>query len=537
MKSKDSGTGSPGPGSPGPGLRGPLRPGRVRLLPAVALLVPLLVGSCAPLRERADSGDSTRTILPESPESAAAARSPGEADTAANLDITPKVPLDPGEKLIQVLNANLDIDKDDEQILVLRQRNEAEAPLRIAVIDYDPVKAAYARTWESPTRAVNLRLFEVSLKDLVGDHGLEIVCQGIDTKGNQTLDVFRKTPAPSGLGLYFTEILQIVSDGSIEIEETERSEAYRSGQKNGPSFVVYSFSRDAESENILDRVKHTYRWQYQQNRYVLANVEKLPGAVVAEAEMREFLDTYFTPSGVDAFEQLLSGPWMFAGPEGQQDIKYVMFSPKEKQIALYDGEVQEIYLWSNSFRSLPDRLTVFGTNESIESVLKTFFIQVLSPGTIYISIRGEESSDRSDGRYVKLSKELQESLLAERKGEVRPTAVKLQGLYQSGDGIKLIFEPPSFTWIEDKHEMAGGFVAFRLDRDVLYLQGLNRNGLPTDSATYIMEYSEKKEGEYVYHTLTLTPGRLSVQGIEPTSESKLVFEQMQRVEQTQPAQP
>ena len=81
---------------------------------------------------------------------------------------------------------------------------------KIAVIDYDPIRATYSRTWESLTNATNFRLLDISLKDVVGDHNLEIVCRGMNDGGELTLDLFRKTPSPTGLGLYFTEILRIV---------------------------------------------------------------------------------------------------------------------------------------------------------------------------------------------------------------------------------------------------------------------------------------------------------------------------------------
>jgi hypothetical protein len=451
-----------------------------------------------------------------------ASRSP--AGTGEELDLTPKAPLDPGEKLIQVINTNLDLDANDEQILVVRKKDDPDAPLKIVVIDYDPVRASYARSWESLTDATNLRLFEVSLKDLVGDHNQEIVCRGINARGEQTLNVFRKAPSPAGLGLYFADILRIVSDGSIEIEEIERPESYRLGQKNGPSFSIYSFSQDRESDNILDRIKRTYHWQYQQNRYVLTKTEKLPGAVVAERQLQEL----FHDPSVSAFEEFLAGPWYLSDTEGREEI--LLFLPDERRISIYTGQVQETYIWQASFRSLSNRLLIFGANESIESVTKRFSVDVVSLNTIDVSIWGAEEWDRAAGRYMKLTEELQGSLLVKDRPRARPGTLQLRGLYQSGAGIRLIFEPPNFTWIDENHSFSGGFSIFALDHDVLYLQGMDENGLSTETATYIMEYSEKKEGEYLYRNLVLTPGKIGVRGIEPIAETRLTFEQMETPE-------
>jgi len=437
------------------------------------------------------------------------------------LALNPKAPPDPGEQLLRVINANLDLDANDEQILVVRRKEAPEAPLKIVVIDYDAIRASYARSWESQTDASNLRLFEVSLKDLVGDHNLEIVCRGMNAQGELTLNVFRKAPSPNGLGLYFTDILRVVSDGSIEIEEFERPESYRLGQKNGPSFSVSSFSQDRESKNILDRIRRTYHWQYQQNRYVLTKTEKLPGAVVAERQLQEL----FRDAAVEPFEEFLAGPWYLSSAKDREEL--ILFLPGERRIAIYTGQVQEIYSWQASFRSLSNRLLIFGANESIESITKRFSVDVVSLNTIDVSIWGSEQWDQSSGRFLKLTEELQGSLPGAERPRARPVALKLDGLYQSGAGIRLIFEAPNFTWIDEKRSFSGGYAIFALDHDVLYLQGMDDNGMPGETAAYIMEYTEKKEGEYLYRNLALTPGRIGVQGIRPVSETRLLFEQME----------
>ena len=66
---------------------------------------------------------------------------------------------------------------------------------------------------------------------------------------------------------------------------------------------------------------------------------------------------------------------------------------------------------------------------------------------------------------------------------------------------------------------------------VFYPMGFDDNGLPTSTATYIMEYEEKQEGNYLYRTLTLVPGRLSVHGANATSETRIIFEQLEILEE------
>ncbi len=497
----------------------------VRLFAAAALAAAAIL-SCDG-RPEPEIAPPSRALFPEVPTDTGSAAAGDPAAAQARELEQPKVPLDPGEKLVRVINANLDLDTNDEQILVLRQAEDSEGPISVAVIDYDTVRSAYVRSWEGTTSATNLRVFDVSLIDLVGDHNLELVCRGIDSQGDQTLDVFRKTPSPNGLGLYFAEICRIVSDGSIEIQEIERSEGYRMGQKNGPSFTIYAYSQDRESGNLLDRIKQTYHWQYQQNRYVLTSVEKQPGAVVEEKQLAEL----FASTSAEAFERFLSGPWYLSGDKDRKEI--LMFLPDQRQISIFTGDVVESYIWQASFRSLSNRLTIYAVNEAIESVQKRFIVEVVSLGSIDVYIIGQEQWDRSSGRYIQLTDELQSEILKPPTRQASVSKLNLFGLYRSGDGTTLLFEPPHFTWIGPDSQLEGGFTIFHLDKDVLYLKGLDQQGLPTEDRAYLVDYSEKKESGYLYRTLALTPARLSTRGAEAVSGDRLVFEQLEILEQQQ----
>ena len=441
------------------------------------------------------------------------------AATAEDQQPVPKVPLEPGEILASVLNCNLDLDASEEQILVLRRQEQPDAPLRIAVADYDSVREAYTRTWEGATSATNLRLFEISLQDLVGDHNQEIVCRGANAKGELVLDVFRKAPSPTGLGLYFTEICQIAADGSIEIEEVHRPEGYRLGQKNGPSYPIQVYSRDKASANLLDRIKYTYQWQYPQNRYVLTGEVKLPGIVVEEAQLREL----FSDPSEQHFEQYIAGPWLLAGSRGREEI--ILFDPEARQISIFSGQVEEIYEWQTSMRLFSNRLYIVASNESIRSVKKYISVEVVALNTIEFSMRGSEEWDRSGGRYLRLTDELQNELLADRAAQGESSGPELRGVYRGTEGAEIIFDPPRFTWIEPARQYSGGFAVFRLDRQVLYLRGLDERGLPSGESAYLLDYAETSEGAVQIRRLTLTPARLGVHGAEAVSEKKLVFEQ------------
>jgi len=187
--------------------------------------------------------------------------------------------------------------------------------------------------------------------------------------------------------------------------------------------------------------------------------------------------------------------------------------------------VEEIYEWQTSFRSFSNRLYILAANESIASVRKRISVEVVALNTIEVAVLGTEEWDRSSGRYLKLTTELQNDLLADSGLKQEAGGPPLRGVYHGTEGAEIIFDPPRFTWIEAARQYSGGYAVFRLDRDVLYLKGLDERGLPVGETAYLLEYVETSEGPVRVRRLILTPGRLGVHGAEAISEKKLVFEQ------------
>jgi hypothetical protein len=106
-----------------------------------------------------------------------------------------------------------------------------------------------------------------------------------------------------------------------------------------------------------------------------------------------------------------------------------------------------------------------------------------------------------------------------------PPAPQLKGVYRSTDGVEIIFDPPHFTWIEEKRQFSGGYAVSRLDSDVLFLKSLDERGLPVGDSAYILELVETKEGPTTVRRLTLTPGRVGIHGVQASSEKRYLFEQ------------
>ena len=429
------------------------------------------------------------------------------------------VPLQPDDYVIQVLETNLDIDQLDEQLIVFKKKNDPEDRIQILVVDFDTVRNTYIPVWIGKTLATNNRNFTLYTADLLGDHIPEIICMGRNNKGEQTLDGFRKTLPPQGLGLYYTSIFSLSSNGSIEIQELPRSEAYRLLQKNDPSFPIFVFTRDPESTNFMDLIKFTYYWNQGEQRYVLGGQEKVPGQIQAEKQLAELF-----AKDAEAFEQFLSGPWYRISTETknppvslQQEM--VFFDPISRRIVFYNKEMQEILVWRSSYRTIYRGLFINTHNEAIPSIQKQISISVQSMDTMELQVRSID--DTWSSTYKKLSKELQNLYISSRTPKVPLSPTPLEGTFKDEAGTELAFQGNSFVLVEKEIKYSGVYIVYSFqEHSILELKALKPNGLVEFLRSYSVVLKEEKKGSQVLRNLTLTPvnvraSKVIVQAGEP----------------------
>ncbi|MBN1686144.1 MAG: pallilysin-related adhesin [Spirochaetales bacterium] len=428
----------------------------------------------------------------------------------------PVIQLKPELALVGLANVNFDLERNEEQVLAVRNRTLIDSPVRIIVAAYDSVLETYRVVFEADTLATNQRAFSFSFLDIVGDHNLEIVCRGMDDSGRQTLDVFHRTVAPSGFGLYYSSIFSVALSGSIEIVELERSGAYQVGQANGDSFPIVTQTQDKESDNMLDLVQTTYYWRFTEGSYIEGKTEKIPGEEVEQEQLRELYR-----KNAAAFTDFLNGNWYLAedGEEPVEGNVILNFDTAASLFTYYTGELQESYTWVSTYKVLVSRVEINGENELVPFIRKQFYLQVESLDSIQI-----RAGDPWSGLYRRLSEQVARSLSGSKYEYTESPA--LAGLFYSDAGHELSFDGHSFRLIESGQVYQGGYAFYNAAAPVLELRILNRAGLVIESRKYRYSYVEEKRDDRIFRTLSLVRGIVGIYGFEATSDNVLRFEQI-----------
>ncbi len=502
---------------------------RVLAVAGLSLAVAALLAGC----HRFPGGRSSRLIVPQVPgDSSRASAQP----VAGSLVLAPAMPqpritVDPQDTVLQVINAPLRRGPEEEQVIAVKRMADVESPVRLAVVDVDPERGTYYfQSWESATNATDNRIFNLSVKDLLGDHDLQIVASGMNRDGKLTLDVFRRVKPPRGDELTYAPICQIAAD-DIHVVESERPDSYANDPKDGDSFPIETYLRDPDSQNVTDLLKITYQWNSREGRYVSGPPEKIPGEKAAQAQLGKL----FSSTDPESFEGFLRGSWVDIEPDKAHPgrVRYasvISFDPDpdpgRKKIAMSTGDTQEVYSWRATVRTIYNSAYLLGANEAVPQISRTFIVTAVSAVTLSVAIQGNDAPDRPAVTYTKITDELQARLLArpEAASPVPPPA--LDGLYIGSNGLSLDFENGRMEWKDSSGTRSAEYVLFPLSGKVIMTVRFPGDGRTSDDdRSWVVDFKEAKDPVRILRTLSLSPVQLTVKGFEDAVGDTLALQQ------------
>jgi len=430
------------------------------------------------------------------PTVAADAPAAGMADAAgAGEAARSRVTLGAELERLALLTASLDDDPNREQIVAFRAAGSTASPIHVGVIDYRHDGESWEMIWEAVTQALNPDTLQITLIDLVGDPGPEIVVRGTAGDDRQTLDAYRRTPAEGGTSATYRTIARIVAHGTLEIGDSggaARADA-------AAAVPLIARVKAPESESGLDLLRVTYAWNAERGEYVRRRTDPITAPVDPEAPLAEL---YASP-GIEPYEAFLAGPWYRDVPsstlDGSNRRELLVFAADERLISVYDGEILEQFEWVVSHRPLVAHLDVWARNLTIEAIGKTFSIEAQSAAEIRVDARGSDPHDRSRAAYRRLTQDEQDVLLA---ADEAPDAIAvLSGRYLSTDGLSIDFVGDRFEWTDEETVLAGGFA---LRGRVLSMKIVGPRGEHRGYLTYLVDYDEIESSQRIERSLRLT---------------------------------
>lgn len=312
------------------------------------------------------------------------------------------IPLLPTETLMSTLTLDFDGDNLDDQVVAV---HKAGSPFLFLIVGlYNADTNAYDRVAEISTEISKGKTFSYNALDVIGDHRTALVYQGMKSDGNSVMRIYicrrrRDTVEISNIG-------DFVSDGTIFILQTDRSESYALSQTNGESFSVWVYSSDkTEDSNSkmtgINQLQTEYVWNPDEQKYVQSRQLKVNGSRIAARELARIQN-----GTVETFAQFLNGLWYKTTNTGTSP-RYIYFNYFDKEIIFLSDDTEGVYSWEDSnLRRSGIYLTVINT--VISSMKRRFDIMLSGVNEVYIHVHDDvgmviKESNQWDGTYKKMS--------------------------------------------------------------------------------------------------------------------------------------
>ncbi|MDR3166409.1 MAG: pallilysin-related adhesin [Treponema sp.] len=451
--------------------------------------------------------------------------------------IKAKVALEDGEILVTLITDDFDGDMQDEQILAYRNLSEIESPIYITYVLFDEKSRGYKRVWSNPTAATRPGTVSLYTQDLIGDRGICVLLSGMNGQGEHTLTVFRKNN-PSGDALVsekfpagepFYKIVELRIDGTVSVQETERTQAYQLGMARGQSFSIAAYGHDYESSNILDQLEIIYTYNSANGLYEQNKITRIPGSQIEQRRLRELLS-----GNPEVFENFIDGLWYYVSPQGTLDSRqYIYFDPANREIIFYGDEAQQIFTWQNSSATRYG-LYLASQNISVTTLRRFLDIELESPNSIRIKVFEDVRLKIGvnapwDGSYRKA--EVRENRDAEGSSLIS-SYIDIQ--YEGSIGKITFFPNGSYELQNGGMIQKGRYAFFSLNgRELLEIRAESPDNPAGKSIreTYLVIRAGREdagEEDPVKENLSLSRVRLSTKGIEEFHEPALSLSVVQK---------
>lgn len=380
------------------------------LIPVLFVIVALILGGTFyitknVLGEKENSVTRAKIINPKS-----ASASESESDKKVSLTETEKfetfVPLFPTETLIGTLTIDFNNDGYDDEVVLVRKVGSEFMWIVPGV--YNLETGNYDRLDQIVTPFSRTRTFSYFGMDVIGDHTTALVYQGLDDADDYVMNIFLCKMQPSGK-LKLESVGDFSSDGTVFIQQTERSESYELGISKGESYSIWVYKSELPDENEtvkkdtqnLNQIQQEYKWNSSSQKYELAQEIKVTARRLAAKELSKIQD-----GTVETFANFLDGLWYKVSNE-DGNIRYLYFDYATKEIILFVGEVQEVYEWQDS-RIRHNGMLLTTVNTDIMNLHRRFDVSLVKIDEIVISIRDYinlniSQSSTWDGSYKKMN--------------------------------------------------------------------------------------------------------------------------------------
>ena len=320
------------------------------------------------------------------------------------------VPLYSGETLISTLTIDINNDGYDDEVIIVRKATSQNLWVVAALID--PDTGLYERLDPIETEFTRTRTFSYTGMDVIGEHKNALIYQGLADNGNYVMKIYLCTEESRHNKLI--NIGDFACDGTVFIQQTERSESYELALSKGESFSVWVYKSDKpaaeagaggsdsqQNSAALNQIQQEYKWNPGSQKYELAREINVTAGKLMAKELSRIQD-----GTVETFGAFLNGLW-YKTSNSDGNIRYMYFDFGSNEIIQLYKDIQEVYEWEDS-KLRHNGIYLTAVNADIMNLHRRFDIALVNVDEIKITLRDDinliiNENTQWDGNYKKMS--------------------------------------------------------------------------------------------------------------------------------------
>jgi hypothetical protein len=422
-----------------------------------------------------------------------------------------------GETLLNTLTADFDNDGYDDQIVAVKRPNTPSIVVLTGL--FNPLLSLYERSGEIVTTVTQVKTFTFYCMDITGEHKNALVYTGFTDSNQSVLQAFSGTIQNRLIS--FTKIADIKSDGTIFIQQVDRSSAYSLSLTTGSSFPIWVYTADDRSgAEALDQVQIMYDWDRFLEIYVKKSETYVPGKKIAAEALASIQD-----GTVETFSAFLEGLW-YKTANTEEGIRYLFFNKNDEEIIFLLNDTEEVYSWASS-TIRRNGVFISADNKSISNLSRRFDISLTGVDEIKIKVNDDVGMTIGtdtlwDGTYRKMSAAATMTTGKDTKSSDSTVAILASvPIWEDSDGTRVSFSENSYTAENASGQYQGGMsVLVAGDETILEFRSFSDTAFFSGSYKPVIQRDEANQENI---SVRLIPVSITIAGFTQTGAEPIVL--------------
>ncbi len=442
-------------------------------------------------------------------------------------EISVLIPLFPDEVLVTVLPVDFNLDNYADQIVAVK--NSESNFIKVVIGVYNPLFAAYERSYELQTQIQQTNTFSIDVLDITGTHTNSLIINGYSQTNEAILQAWLSTSTTSSVNLKL--IADFRADGTIFITQNTRSSSYAFSSENGDSFPIWVYTSDPSSpQGSLDQLQIMYDWDETSLQYEQVSQTRILGRNINAQELAKIQD------GTEkTFGAFLSDTWMHS-TSPLNPPPYISFDYENKAITFLNDDTAEIYIWENSILRR-NGILIYVTNRNIPALLRRVDITLISVDEIRVKSTdaltmiaspnttwdGNYKKQQIDSTGVQVTEPSTEASAMDITNTLRTTTEKV---WETDNGDTLTFTNSAYTVKNNAFQENGVYTIFSVYGEQLIQFKSTQNESALFNGFYRVSVIE--ENETTSRQVVFSPVRIGASHVVPSIAQNITLLQITR---------